>query len=73
MSRTATTRAIAANLAALQRALHEARSVAQQSHAAMQRDDQAAAAGALLPLQDMLREAQTLYDAVMALHRRGTP
>lgn len=60
--------AISANLSALKTILTNAAAVADEAHGFSLRDERNAAIGTVLVLESMLKEAQALYGAALALH-----
>lgn len=61
--------AIAANLAALTQRLNEAASLAKEASEAMEQGQQNQAIGTIMSFEQMLPEAQALFNAAIALHR----
>lgn len=61
--------AIAANLAALTQRLTQAAELAKEAHAAMEQGQQNQAIGTIVDFDNLLPEAQALYNAAIALHR----
>jgi len=61
--------AIAANLAALAQRLTDAADLARQAHEAMRDGEQNQAIGTIISFEQLLPEAEALFNAAMALHR----
>lgn len=62
--------AVTANIAALAECLHDAAKLAEEANSAMQDGKQNLAIGTIADFNNRLPEAQALYSAAIALHKR---